>query len=308
LCKQLRHDLTNSLAGLCQADLSAARDTTADVGTEITAAGEYVRQGTRDVAAASQKRVEQSLRCIEEYVKAFAPVVAATVEQLRYRAYTLGKAIDTTATSCALLRTARLYVLIDGRDSCESLAQIAQQLVEAGVDILQLRDKQLGDRELVERARLLRCITRESDTLLIINDRPDIAALSDADGVHVGQDELSVKDARTIVGASKLVGVSTHSIGQARRAVLDGANYIGCGPTFPSQTKQFDDFPGPRFLREAASEISLPAFAIGGIGLDNVEQVLATGFSRLAVGAEITNALDPKSRAKQLQALAALIS
>ena len=103
-------------------------------------------------------------------------------------------------------------------------------------------------------------------TLFIINDRPDLAALARADGVHVGQEELSVKDARSIVGPETLVGVSTHSIEQARQAVLDGANYIGVGPTFPSGTKQFEQFPGVELLRAVAAEIRLPAFAIGGIG------------------------------------------
>ena len=98
-----------------------------------------------------------------------------------------------------------------------------------------------------------------------MNDRPDIARLAGADGVHVGQEELSVKEARTIVGPDALVGRSTHSLEQAREAVLDGANYIGVGPVFPSTTKQFAEFPGLELLRAVSAEIRLPAFAIGGI-------------------------------------------
>ena len=103
----------------------------------------------------------------------------------------------------------------------------------------QLRAKRLGDRELLARARLVADATRGSQTLFIMNDRPDLALLSGADGVHVGQEELTVKDARRILGTSGLVGVSTHSIEQARAAVLDGASYIGVGPMFPSGTKDF---------------------------------------------------------------------
>ena len=95
----------------------------------------------------------------------------------------------------------------------------------------------------------LRELTRGTDTLFIMNDRPDLAALCHADGVHLGQEDLSVKDARAIVGPDALIGVSTHTIEQARQAVLDGANYIGVGPTFPSGTKQFEKFPGLDFLR-----------------------------------------------------------
>src|SRR5207237_9328533 len=129
------------------------------------------------------------------------------------------------------------------------------------------RDKRLADRELLARARQLRELTNGTSTLFIVNDRPDLARLSQADGVHVGQDELSVKDARSIVGLHALIGVSTHSIQHARPAVLDGANYIGVGPTFPSGTKSFARFTGVDLLQAVASEIRLPAFAIGGVSL-----------------------------------------
>lgn len=298
LCKQLRHDLGVALGSLATSDLCASRDTNADIGTSITTEDEYRRAEPRDVALASQKRVEQALRCIEEYSKTLVPTVAAAIEKLRYRAYTLGKAITTTSFSLARLSGARLYVLIDGGSSRVDFEQLAASLVEAGVHVLQLRDKQLTDRELVGRARQLRQLTRDTSTVCIINDRPDIAALSDADGVHVGQDELSIKDARAIVGLGKLIGVSTHSIEQARQAVLDGANYIGCGPTFPSTTKQFEDFPGTNFLREVAGEISLPAFAIGGITLDGVALVHHAGLRRVAVSSSIVDSEDPAKKAR----------
>ena len=112
-----------------------------------------------------------------------------------------------------------------------------------------------------------------------MNDRADLAAMAHADGVHLGQDEIPVQDARVVLGSHALVGVSTHSIEQARQAVVDGANYLGCGPTFPSATKEFTRFPGVEFLRQISREIRLPAFAIGGINPANVEQVCAAGFS-----------------------------
>src|SRR5690606_32363494 len=104
------------------------------------------------------------------------------------------------------------------------------------VHVLQLRDKRLQDRELLERARRLRELTESTATLFIMNDRPDLALLAGADGVHVGQEELSLSDARAIVGPRLLIGVSTHSLQQARAALADGADYIGVGPTFPSNT------------------------------------------------------------------------
>jgi thiamine-phosphate pyrophosphorylase len=136
----------------------------------------------------------------------------------------------------------------------------------------------------------------------MINDRPDIALLYKADGVHVGQEELEVRDARRIMGPDRLVGVSTHNIAQARQALSDQADYIGCGPTFPSGTKDFDHFPGLDFLRQVAAEIPLPAFAIGGIKLDHLPQVFEVGFTRIAVSGAITSAADPPAAARSLLA------
>ncbi len=119
-------------------------------------------------------------------------------------------------------------------------------------------------------------------------------------GVHLGQDDLSVKDAREIVGPRMLIGVSTHHIDQARAAALDGANYLGAGPTFASRTKAFDDFAGLDYLREVAAEVRLPTFAIGGIGADNLPDVLSAGILRIAVGAAVTEAENPGVAAREL--------
>jgi thiamine-phosphate pyrophosphorylase len=118
--------------------------------------------------------------------------------------------------------------------------------------------------------------------------------------VHVGQDELSIKDARRIIGTKKLVGVSTHSLQQARQAVLDGADYVGVGPTFPSTTKSFSEFVGLDLARQVAAEISLPAYAIGGITVDNLPQVVATAIHGVAVGAAIVQATDPAVAAQAM--------
>jgi thiamine-phosphate pyrophosphorylase len=128
--------------------------------------------------------------------------------------------------------------------------------------------------------------------LMIMNDRPDLAVLSRADGVHVGQAELSVEQTRRIVGVDSLIGVSTHSLDQVKQAVIDGANYIGCGPVFVSETKNFAKFLGVEFLRQVVATTTLPAFAIGGISLDNIGEVSAVGFTRIAVSACLTNTED----------------
>jgi thiamine-phosphate pyrophosphorylase len=300
--KKVRHDLAAALAGIPWEQRLAARETQADVGTGITTPSETSRAGLADVLTANFLRVEESLRSLEEFGKILDPAVGRAIEQLRYRAYTLQRATDSTRVGLERLAAARLYVLLDGRSSVEEFQRMAQGLVKAGVDVLQLRDKRLADRELIDRARWLRRLTQGTATLLIINDRPDLAALAQADGVHVGQEELSVKDARSIIGPKALIGVSTHAIEQARQAVLDGANYIGVGPAFPSGTKHFEHFPGLGLLRAVAGEIRLPAFAIGGITRENLGQVKSAGFQRIAVSGTILGAENPVQAAREIGA------
>jgi thiamine-phosphate pyrophosphorylase len=298
--KSLRHDLADAAASVPANDRHAARDTLHDVGTEVTAAGEERRDSLQQVCTASIKRTEQSLRTLEEYGKLVDGQFAAAMESLRYRLYTLEKAIDVGRSSRERLEAVRLCVLMDGGTSAAEFQALVAALVEAAVPMLQLRDKRLDDRELAGRARLLRQLTRGTPTLAVINDRPDIAAAVGADGVHLGQEDLSLKDARAVVGTAMLIGISTHSIEQARAAVLDGANYLGAGPTFPSHTKDFDEFAGLDYLRALAAEVRLPTFAIGGITAENLAEVLATGISRVAVGAAVTAAQEPASAAQQL--------
>jgi thiamine-phosphate pyrophosphorylase len=298
--KRLRHALAATLARIPAADRLASRETLRDVGARMTTPAELVRPDMASIVAANFSRLQESLRTLEEYAKTLDPDAARRLEQLRYRAYTLQRALDITRRASERLAAARLCVLVDGRPSVVEFRRLVESLVAAGVHMIQLRDKSLADRELVARARLLRELARGRRTLLIINDRPDLAALAAADGVHVGQDDLSVKDARTVVGPRALVGVSTHSLEQARQAVLDGADYLGVGPTFPSGTKSFEQFPGVELLRAVANEIRLPAFAIGGIDCGNAPQVLATGMTRMAVGGAILQSADPAIAAGEL--------
>jgi len=300
--KRLRHELTALVSRVSFGRRLAARETRADVGTSVAVSSERTREDPSGVLAANFTRLQESLRALEEFGKMLDPELGVEFEQLRYRTYTLQRAVEITRTSLERLDRARLYVLVDGRPSQEDFAALVQSLVDAGVHVLQLRDKTLADRRLLERARLLRQVTRESDTLFIMNDRPDLAVLARADGVHVGQEELTVKDARTIIGPDALVGVSAHSIEQARQAVLDGASYLGVGPVFPSETKQFDEFPGLELLRAVGAEIRLPAFAIGGINRASLPEVLSTGFGRIAVSGAVTTSADPATATRDLLA------
>jgi thiamine-phosphate pyrophosphorylase len=292
--KELRHDLAATLAALPREDRQALRETQQDVGTTITTTAEGERADAAAVCEASCERAKQSLRSLEEFSKVIAPEIAKTLESLRYRFYTLEKGLTTRLQTGGELDAVKLCVLIDGSFTEDKI----RELTAAGVGMIQLRDKNLGDRKLLERARQL-CLLCHSPMaeakgcIFIVNDRVDIAAAANADGVHLGQDDLPVKAAREILGPRKLIGVSTHNIEQARQAVLDGANYIGVGPTFASTTKEFEAFPGTALLKQVADEISLPAFAIGGITLENLDEVLASGVKRVAVSGAIAKTDKP---------------
>ncbi|MCA9139229.1 MAG: thiamine phosphate synthase [Planctomycetales bacterium] len=305
--KQLRHDLTAALGRLDRTLLLAARDTDSDVGTAIGTQAEYQRAKTADVITAAAQRVQQSLRVLEEYGKTIDVEFARQIETLRYRAYTVHRRVELQATQPARhrrLAESVLYLLIDCKPDEASFIATIRDLAQAGVDIFQLRDKSATDRMLYGRAKLGAAVARECNALFIVNDRADIALSADADGVHVGQDELSAMVVRQILGSDRLVGVSTHNIAQVHEAIADGADYIGCGPTFPSTTKSFQEQAGTAFLDQVHRETAgtpRPAFAIGGIKPDNVDQVIASGFHRIAVTAAINDADDPVIAAQELR-------
>ena len=207
------------------------------------------------------------------------------------------------STKLQKLARSRLYVLVDGRESIDAFATLVSSLVSAGVGLIQLRDNRLTDRQILARAQELRRATAGSDTLSIVNNRPDVAKLAQVDGVHVGQEDLAVPDVRCLVGSDTLVGVSTHSLEQALQAVRDRADLIGVGPTFPSMTKDFSAFAGLDTLKAVGAQIDLPAFAIGGIDRGNLDQVLTTPITRIAVSAAVTQAPDPAAAAVDLMQL-----
>ena len=300
--KRLRHDLVEAVNSLPAGPLMAARDTAHDVGTAVEVPGEYRRSTPAQVARVNLARLQESLRSLEEYGKILDDRFARRVEGLRYASYTLERALFTRTPGDRLHR-ARLYALLTGSQCVASLEWTIAEAAEGGVEVVQLREKAMPDRELLARAQDVRRWTLAAGVLFVVNDRPDIAALCGADGVHLGQDDLGVSEARRVVGPNVLVGVSTHTADQVRRAILNGgADYVGVGPTFPSKTKPFAEYPGLDFVREVAALTTLPAFALGGIDATNVASVVAAGLSRVAVSSAIATADDPRAMARRLRA------
>ncbi|QDT65727.1 thiamine phosphate synthase [Calycomorphotria hydatis] len=302
IAKEQRHELSDALQLLPSTQLIFSRNTTEDVGTGISLDSEQTRETIPHLVTANAKRVQEALRTLEEYGKTMDDRFSRRMEALRYLSYTLERALFCTVERNRLLATHRLYLLLPGSGSSQfDPLDLAKVAIAGGVDVIQLREKELPDGELIAVAHELRALTRATDTLLIINDRPDIAAAVGADGVHLGQDDLSIRDARRILGTGKLIGRSTHTIEQARQAVLSGADYLGVGPTFPSTTKSFEEYAGLDFVRQVAAEIQLPWFAIGGINENNLNEVINAGAKRVAVSGAILNAESRLTATQQLK-------
>jgi thiamine-phosphate pyrophosphorylase len=297
--KNLRHDLTSALRPKLPGAI-LHRDTPGDVGTSVKTPAEQSRQDIGHIVTAAGKRLGEALRSLEEYLKMLDPPAAASIEQMRYRFYDLERRIALTFHPDGRFDSVRLYVLITEATCRRPWLEVAEQAIVGGADCLQLREKSMESGELLIRARQLAALCRRQNVLCIINDRPDIALLAGADGVHVGQDDLPAADVRKLIGPQKILGVSTHRIEQARQAVLDGADYIGIGPVFRSPTKPRDISPGLDYVRQVVGEITIPAVAIAGITVENVRQVVEAGVSRVAVTAAVAGCDDPLAAAKAL--------
>jgi thiamine-phosphate pyrophosphorylase len=298
--KQTRHDLAAVLSGL-PAELLASRDTGGDVGTDLSTERERRRESLLDVARAGCKRLQEALRSLEEFGKLQSPELGEAFEQLRYRGYGLEQALILGAESRHRLETVRLMVLVTESLCRRPLEWVVREAAAGGADAIQLREKELSNRDLLERARQVRRWTREEGALFVVNDRPDVAVLAEADAVHLGQGDVRVADARRVVGPRMLIGVSTANLGQLQQAVRDAASYVGVGPAFPSQTKSFAKLAGLGYVREAMMETTLPAFAIGGVNLETVGEAVAAGARRVAVSQAVCGADDPRDAAAQLK-------
>ncbi len=197
-----------------------------------------------------------------------------------------------------------LYGVVSEAFSCgRSNAETAQSLLDAGVRIIQYREKHKSDCERLEECRALRRMTSSAGALFVVNDRPDLALLVGADAVHIGQDDLPIEAVRYLVGSSMAVGVSTHGPQQAQEAWKAGADYIGAGPVFTTSTKeQAGSAVGLDYVRYVVEEIPVPAVCIGGINEKNIGQVADAGAQCICVISDLIGAADIRSKADALQA------
>ncbi len=189
-----------------------------------------------------------------------------------------------------------LYLILDERwSSCCSLPQVLDEAGQAGVKLVQYRNKTGSMRNAYTIASTLRLQARKSGMMFVVNDRCDLAMAVEADGVHLGQDDMPLALARNLLGHGMVIGVSTHNAEQVTQATLDGADYLGFGPIFPTGTKlNHDPVVGIAGMKDIRGLTSLPVFAIGGITADVVPDLCAVGANGVAVASGILNSEDRK--------------
>jgi thiamine-phosphate pyrophosphorylase len=196
-----------------------------------------------------------------------------------------------------------VYVITDRRAAGErSLLEVVQAAIKGGATVIQLREKEAGTREMLRLGRALKDLTRASDLPLIVNDRLDVALALDAEGVHVGQDDMPAEVVRRLIGPDKILGVSAETVAQAREAEAAGADYLGVGDIFGTPSKPDAGAPiGLARFAEIVRSVSIPVVGIGGVTLENAAAVIEAGAAGVAVISAVMGAADPEAAARRLR-------
>jgi thiamine-phosphate pyrophosphorylase len=317
--KGLRHELCAVVGRLDGGRLLAGRDTPGDVGVGQKVEGQLERASLKDCFTAAARRATEALRALAEVVRVEDRVVAEAIERLRYQAYTLEKDIVLFAEPVEKFNRVRLYVIVTSNLPADVLS-LASRCAAGGADCIQLRVKPEGPRaegppggrasgeipddrffalavEFVE-------ICREMGALSIINDRADVAAAAGADGVHLGQNDLPVEQVRRLQLSPLIIGKSTHSLRELDAACPALPSYVSLGPAFATPTKPEIEIAGLDYIRAGVRRLAgtgISHVAIGGITVENVEQVLRAGAQRVAVCSGVTRAADPTEACRRLK-------
>jgi thiamine-phosphate pyrophosphorylase len=284
-CKQMRQELGQWHTP----EIRSARNTAGDVGTALSHPNEEHRAGIEQLLQANLCRVQEALRVLEEYGKLYSATMGSGCKQMRYRVYTLESNL-LAYNRQQLLKNARLYLVT--APAPDLLARVEAALA-GGLTLVQYRDKQNNDVDRMMMAQQMCQLCHQYGALFILNDRVDLALAVGADGVHLGQQDVSVALARQILGSQKIVGKSTTNPEEMALALQEGADYIGVGPVYETPTKAGKAAAGLEYVRHAAKHATVPWFAIGGIDSSNIDDVLAAGAPAIAIVRAIMSAENP---------------
>ena len=311
--KKIRAAITTVInSHFAEAELIASRNVPGDPGrpkqpiSKVVSKEDGPPAGTAEaplqVARRGLKRAQEALRVLEEYLRAQYPDSSAQLSQHRYLLYDAEQWLVLGSAAAATLGKASVYVLLTESLCARGLLPTAEAALKGGCKLFQLREKQDSGTTLISKARDLQRLCNEYDAVLICNDRVDVAAASGAAGVHVGQDDLPPQDIRSVTGQRLLIGRSTHSVGQARRALeQEQVDYIAIGSMYETATKPQRIMAGLSLAEQvSALQTDLPVFAIGGITLERVKELKAAGVRRIAVSSVVIAASDPESVTRKL--------
>ena len=277
-----------------------ARLTSEDPGMGVSHPLQKNRLTPEDIFIANSSRVQEALRVIEEFTRITDPKLSEIATKIRYQTYEIEIQVLNAKEDIAkrqILKDCSIYLITSHR---QNLKEVVLQALEAGIKIVQYREKSLNDNEKVNQAKDLSSLCKKYNSLFIVNDRIDIAIAADADGIHLGQEDIPTKIARNILGSQKIIGRSTHCLEDIKNAEDEGCDYIGIGPIFPSKTKKKLHPIGIDYLRAGLNKTLLPAFAIGGINSSNIKKLNQINNLRIAISDAIINSKDPFSKTEEL--------
>jgi len=309
--RTLRHDLAQEIKSLSLGLLSQ-RDSVHDVGRPNSKNRELTMemtslQGLLDLVTANAKRVEESLRVVGELAKLpeiSSMLNSASFEQMRFALYSLERdLLSRISRRDKMEKMSGLYVILDRQFLAgRSELDVAGQIIGGGARVIQLRDKQGKKGELLILAQKLKELCHQADVLFIINDYLDLAIAVDADGLHVGQEDLPLPVIRRELPIDKIIGCSVKTLPQATKAQAEGADYIAVGSIFPTATKKEATVVGIDMLKELKRTLSTPLVAIGGINQNNIGEVVSAGAGAVAVISAVLSEKDIKKAVQKLVA------
>ncbi len=310
--KDLRHDIRAFTDEKLNLACLVARSSETDIGSRTFTETEARRQDWPAVLQANLKRSQEAARVIEECAKLVGrSELSQGIKALRFKLYEMEKRVLNQRTVRIRdwfgidRKVPELYLVLDEEFYTGSdLIADVRSVLGAGISFLQWRQKSGSDSYFLERALEIRALCREFTTPFVVNDRPDIAILTDADILHLGQNDLPIAAARQLVGEAMPIGRSTHSLDQALQAVAEGADYLGFGPIFKTPSKRKPDPEvGLQGLKEMLAQVDLPVVAIGGLDETNLTDVAVAGVPAVAVIRAILQAADPAAKVATLKAL-----
>jgi len=262
---------------------------------------ELIKRNTSEqIISSNSARVQEALRVIEEFSRLQNKELSKIASEIRYEIYTIEIDLISLSKSKKLVEILKendLYVITDQK---HNLLEIIEEILIAGVRIIQHRFKKGTDQDHLQEAIQIKNLCKRYNSLFIVNDRIDIALASNADGIHLGQDDLDLKTARKLLGYSKIIGISANNAIDISNALNEGCDYIGIGPVFETTTKKIKKPIGIEKIKTLTKDLNIPWFAIGGIKSNNISYLKRNGFKKVALVSELMNSEDPKEDAMMI--------